>query len=79
MESANLLMVLQDADQGDQDATDSVGQLLRTVHNARMGHHGVKRTWVLLNKHYPGHGVPFKVIEDFVQTCVLSEGAKDHE
>jgi exodeoxyribonuclease-3 len=32
-------------------------------------HHGVRRTWDLLNKEYPGHRIPHKKVIDFVTEC----------
>lgn len=48
---------------------DKVRQALSSVHNSRMGHHGLRRTWLLLNEHYPGHAIPQRVISDFLSTC----------
>jgi hypothetical protein len=43
--------------------------LLSSVHNGRMGHFGARKTWTALNQHFPGHRIPFRVVEDFVATC----------
>jgi hypothetical protein len=43
--------------------------LLKQVHNSRMGHLGIRRTWLALNEHFPGHKIPHRVVEEFVQTC----------
>ena len=45
----------------DATETDAVAQLVAKVHNSRMDHHGVQRTW-----HFPGHGLPIRVIQDYV-------------
>jgi len=42
---------------------------LRQVHGGRMPHYGAKRTWQLLNKYFPGHRVPMRVVQDFVKEC----------
>ena len=42
---------------------------LKKVHGGRMPHKGVRGTWLALNKHFPGHNIPFRVIVDFVSTC----------
>ncbi len=49
---------------------DPVDELIQKVHNARMGHFGVRRTWKLLNKHVPGHGLPVERIREFVANCI---------
>ena len=49
----------------DQTARD----FLRQVHGGRMPHFEAKRTWQLLNKHFPGHGVPVRVVQGFVAEC----------
>lgn len=52
-----------------QEVDDKVKTMLKQVHNSRMGHNGLRRTWLLLNKHFPGHSIPHKVISDFISTC----------
>jgi hypothetical protein len=42
---------------------------LKQVHGGRMPHFGAKRTWQLLNKYFPGHGVPVRLVQDFVAEC----------
>jgi hypothetical protein len=44
-------------------------EILKRIHNSRMGHNGIRRTWLDLNKYFPGHRIPHKVVEEFVQTC----------
>lgn len=44
-------------------------EVLKQVHNSRMGHHGVRKTYLLLNTHFPGHRIPHKVVADFVSSC----------
>ncbi len=48
-------------------------EVLKQVHNARMGHHGVRKTYLLLNQHFPGHRIPHKVVADFVSTCPICQ------
>ena len=33
-----------------------------------MGHWGVARTYALLNKYYPEHNIPIRLVEDFVKS-----------
>ena len=42
---------------------------LSQVHGGRMGHHGARRTWILLNKYFAGHKIPYALVADFVSTC----------
>ena len=44
-------------------------EVFRMVHGGRMGHHGARRTWKWLNEHFPGHKIPYRVIEELVATC----------
>lgn len=50
-----------------------VQTMLATVHGGRVGHHGARRTWALLNKHFPGHQVPISVVSEFVATCIICQ------
>jgi hypothetical protein len=47
--------------------------VLAEVHGGRMGHSGSRRTWNLLNKHFPGHRIPYRFVEDFVSTCAICQ------
>jgi hypothetical protein len=44
-------------------------EMIKRCHCGRAGHIGVKRTWALLNKHYPGHGIPLAAIYAFIDSC----------
>lgn len=46
---------------------------LRLVHNGRVGHHGVRRTWLKLNKLFPGHRIPIAYIDDYINRCALCQ------
>ena len=48
-------------------------ELLHQVHNSRMGHHGIRRTYLLLNSHFPGHRIPYRVVAEFVTTCPICQ------
>ena len=61
-ESAEMLLVLE-------SDSELISSFLSNVHNQRMGHHGAQRTWSLLNKHYPGHGVSMSANVLFVKRC----------
>ena len=38
-----------------------------------MGHRGARRTWLLLNQHFPGHTIPFRVVLEFILTCPICQ------
>lgn len=43
--------------------------VMRQVHNARVGHFGVGKTWKILAKQYPGHGFPVAWVADYIAEC----------
>jgi len=47
--------------------------LLAQVHGGRMGHHGARKTWKALNEHFPGHRIPYRLVEDFVSSCAICQ------
>ena len=57
------------ANDSDADHDEAVEEALRSVHNARSGHHGLRRTWLMLNEHYPGHAISQKAIREFIEVC----------
>jgi len=42
---------------------------LEQVHGGRQLHKGARRTWLSLNKHFPGHHIPYRIVEEFVSSC----------
>ncbi|MEY4860558.1 MAG: hypothetical protein RL059_257 [Bacteroidota bacterium] len=54
---------------------DKLTELLEQVHGGtnRSGHHGVRRTFNLLNKLYPGHRIPYDVVADFIDRCSICQ------
>lgn len=38
-----------------------------------MGHHGARKTWKMLNEHFPGHRIPYRLVEDFVSSCAICQ------
>lgn len=44
-------------------------QMLAEVHGHRSGHHGVQRTYELLNKHFPGHGISMTIVKQWRKDC----------
>lgn len=61
-----------DADQ-QESAPSTPEEYFSKVHGGRMGHFGARRTWRALNQHYPGHRVPFRVIEELVSNCGICQ------
>ena len=51
------------------EIADETQQAFQSVHNARMGHHGVGRTFQLLHRMYPGHKISFEMVRDMVFDC----------
>lgn len=58
------------------DPPPSPESLLAQVHGGRMGHNGTRRTWLLLNKHFPGHRIPYRFVEDFVACCAICQKSR---
>ena len=46
-----------------------VKDVFKEVHNAKVGHWGLKETWKRLNKEFPGHGIPMMDVSEMVATC----------
>jgi hypothetical protein len=44
-------------------------KMLSDVHNQRKGHWGAKETWRRLNKYFPGHGISYAQVAEFVDMC----------
>jgi hypothetical protein len=47
--------------------------ILSKVHGGRNGHWGVQETWNALNKHFPGHQITFKLVQEFVRSCATCQ------
>jgi len=47
--------------------------LLHKVHGGRNLHFGARRTWLLLNKQYPGHRIPYRFVQDFISNCAVCQ------
>jgi hypothetical protein len=52
---------------------DSLEDAFGSVHNSRVGHHGAERTHTLLDRYYPGHSVPLRIVKDMVLNCPLCQ------
>ena len=75
-ESRSIVQVLSEV-RDEINSSDRIATILSSVHNARMGHHGAFRTWTLLNKYHPGHGIPMRLVKDFVRECALCQKIRE--
>jgi len=48
-------------------------ELFDSVHGGKMLHQGVRRTWLLLNKLYPAHGIPIAQVQSMVDECAVCQ------
>lgn len=55
------------------DPESFVASVLDQVHGGRMGHHGIFRTWALLNKYFPGHGYSVQQVTDHIAQCITCQ------
>ena len=55
------------------EAVEKINATCKAVHNARVGHMGARRTWKMLNEEFPGHGISFAVVEDFIMSCPVCQ------
>jgi hypothetical protein len=53
--------------------TDRIKSAFDTVHGGRSGHWGVRATYNLLNEHFPGHNIPYKMVSEMVATCPVCQ------
>ena len=44
-------------------------KLFREIHNAKVGHMGLKESWKRLNKHFPGHSLSMQYISQLISEC----------
>ena len=47
--------------------------MFKSVHGHRSLHHGAKKTYLALCQRYPGHGIPIRVVQDFVAEYPLCQ------
>ena len=53
--------------------TSGVHALLSQVHGGRNLHFGALRTWNVLNATFPGHRIPYRVVQEFVSECIVCQ------
>jgi len=46
---------------------------LKQCHGGRRMHGGVRRTWITLNKEFPGHQISHRQVADFVAECPICQ------
>ena len=51
----------------------SAKEMLISIHNARIGHRGITKTWQLLNSTYPGHNISIAQVKDFIVDCPICQ------
>lgn len=47
--------------------------MLSQVHGGRAGHHGVMRTWEMLQEHFPGCLISRNAVSHFIKTCAVCQ------
>lgn len=47
--------------------------MLQKVHGWRSSHPGARRTWMLLNENFPGHGISYRQVAEFVSGCIICQ------
>ena len=58
-------------DPPDAPATISQEDCLLQAHTGARFHRGAAATYEALNKYFPGHGIPYALVNDFVQRCAV--------
>ena len=48
-------------------------QMLDKVHGGRSAHLGARRTWMLLNEHFPGHGISYSQVSEHISNCIICQ------
>jgi hypothetical protein len=55
------------------DAYDKLNDTLKKVHNARVGHWGVRRTMQLLDENFPGHKIKVDEVREYIAKCPICQ------
>jgi hypothetical protein len=48
-------------------------QMLDKVHGGRSAHLGARRKWMLLNQHFPGHGISYAQVAEHIASCIICQ------
>ena len=49
----------------------SQAECLKQAHCRSQFHRGAAATWSVLNKLFPGHGIPFALVAQFIEDCII--------
>ena len=60
-----------------QPPDDETRSAFESVHNARIGHHGVGRTYQLLHRFYPGHQISVNMVRDMIFDCAWCQKLRE--
>lgn len=55
------------------NTSETVKSLFSKVHGGKIGHWGLRHTYKLLNKFYPGHGIPLRVLDELINACAICQ------
>ncbi len=53
--------------------TEKVIEIFRQCHRDRNLHVGTRATWRLMNEHFPGHKIPYRVVSEMVANCPVCQ------
>lgn len=51
----------------------SPDDVLKSAHNARVGHWGIRRTWLNIIRDFPGANIRFQQVADFIHECPVCQ------
>ena len=52
--------------------------MLKQCHSGRAGHLGIRRTYAMLNEHFPGHGISQSQVKEFKERCPICQKTEDY-
>ena len=53
--------------------TDRILKIFYQCHRERNLHGGTRVTWQLMNKHFPGHNIPYRMVSELVANCPICQ------
>ena len=53
--------------------TDRIVKIFYQCHRDRNLHGGTRVTWQLMNKHFPGHNIPYRMVSELVANCPVCQ------
>jgi hypothetical protein len=57
----------------EESAAAKISEACKAAHNSRIGHFGARKTWLSLNKLFPGHKIPYSLVEEFIMACPVCQ------